>query len=403
MTDQKDNKIDDLDETDEIIENNGNNDEKVEIIEEYVEGFWNCPNCGAKRKGSEQNCGACGAIRGENVEFYCDDDAPVITDEKELELAKAGPDWICQFCGNTSPAASKKCTGCGSLRGDGKKRQVKDEPLKSPAANKVNAARTPPAPPRSLPLGAKIGCGFIAFVVLILLALSCQQKIARIEVTETSWQRSIELEEYKTVQETAWRDAVPSGARKLSSRREIRRYNEIPDGYKMVEETYTEKVKVGTKRVQTGKKNLGNGRFKKTYKTVPQYESRTKTRTVKKQKYRKEPVYDEKVTYSINKWKAVETAKASGKNDEPQWPVTKATGSVASPQVGALRNGKKAETYKVKAKKIGEKEEFVINEIGDKPLTYEQFMKLKKGSKWDAVFTGLGKLTSIKFEPDKKN
>jgi hypothetical protein len=403
MTDQDNHKIDNLDEADENIESDGNNDEKVEIIEEYVEGYWNCSNCSAKRKGSEQSCGACGAIRGENVEFYCDDDAPVITDEKELERARAGPDWICRFCGNTSPSASKKCTGCGSLRGDGKKRQVKDEPLTAPPAKNSHAARIPPAPPKSLPLGAKIGCGFIAFIVLILLALSCQQKIAQIEVTETSWQRSIELEEYQTVQETAWRNEVPAGARQLSSKREIRHYNQLPDGDKTVEETYAEKVKVGIKRLQTGKKNLGNGSFKKIYKTVPKYENETKTRTVKKQKYRKEPVYDEKITYNINKWKAIETVVASGRNDEPKWPETKAAKSSASAKIGDYRNGKKSEVYKVKARKVGEKEEFVINEIGDKPLTYDQFMKLKKGSKWEAVFTGLGNLSNIKFEPDKKN
>ena len=87
--------------------------DEIKVIEEIVEGYWICPNCNAKNRGAEQQCDACGAIRGEDVQFHCDGDAPVITDEAELAKAKAGPDWVCQFCGNTSPAASEKCADAG--------------------------------------------------------------------------------------------------------------------------------------------------------------------------------------------------------------------------------------------------------------------------------------------------
>lgn len=374
-------------------QNNSENNEEINVIEEYVEGYWICPNCSAKCRGAEQGCSACGAVRGENVEFFCDDDAPAITDESELEKAKAGPDWICKFCGNTSPSASPKCTGCGSYREDGKKRQVKEvkEKPETPTAE----------PPKPLPMGCKIGCSIFAVLLLILMAFSCQQKSGQLEVLSASWQRTIEREQYKTVRESAWKNEVPTGAREISRNREIRKYNEIPDGFEEVNETYTEQVKVGEKKVKDGKVNLGNGRFKVKYKTVPEYKSVTKTRRVKKQKYRKEPVYDTKVTYDIEKWTPIDKVVASGVNDEPHWPETKAESS-GSTKIGAIREGKKSETFKVKAKRVDNGEEYEFDKIGDKPLTLDQFMKLRKGSKWEAIFSGLGALREIKFDPTKK-
>lgn len=381
--------------------NDQHNDEvndEVNVIEEYVEGYWICPNCSAKCRGSEQGCSACGAIRGENVEFFCDDDAPAITDEEELEKAKAGPDWICQFCGNTSPSASPKCTGCGSYREDGKKRKVIEEKIEADKAKDTEETKEPPKP---LPMGCKIGCSIFAIFMLILMAFSCQQKAGQLEVLSASWQRSIEREQYQTVRESAWKNEVPSGAREISRSREIRKYNEIPDGFEEVNETYTEQVKTGEKKVKDGKVNLGNGRFKIKYKTVPIYKDVTKTRRVKRQKYRKEPVYDQKITYEVEKWKPIEKVTASGVDNEPYWPETKAAKSTP-PKVGDIREGTRKEEFKVKARRVDNGEEYEFDKIADKPLSLDQFMKLRKGSKWEAVFSGLGTLREIKFDPKKK-
>ena len=85
--------------------NSGNG---IRVIEEIVEGFWDCPNCNAKNRGAQQQCEACGAIRSEDVKFYVDENAKVVTDEAELAKAKAGPDWICPFCNNMSPSSATK-------------------------------------------------------------------------------------------------------------------------------------------------------------------------------------------------------------------------------------------------------------------------------------------------------
>lgn len=378
--------------------NKKTNSDEIRVIEEIVEGYWICPNCNAKNSGSMQKCAACGAIRSENVKFFCDDDAPVITDEEALRKAKAGPDWICPFCSNTSPADAKNCTGCGSARSAGKNRDVKNIPAGGGGPVAENVPNKPAAPSKPLPAGLKIGCGIIMLLFLVLTFLSCQEKPGKIEVTDTSWTRVIERLEYKTVQEQAWQNEVPATAVRLSSAREVRSHKEIPDGFENVTETYTEKVQVGEKKVQDGKTDLGNGRFEIKYKMVPEYKEEKRTRQVRKQKFRKEPIYDEKVTYNIDRWLDIPLVEAKGTVEEPVWPDAGVKGS-AVPQVGDVKEKLRKEEYIVKAKRDGAGEEFEIKMLRNVPVTHEQFMKLRKGTKWEAIFSGLGDLREIKFTP----
>ncbi len=370
----------------------------VRVIEEIVEGFWDCPNCNAKNRGAMQHCDACGAIRSENVKFYVDDASKVITDEAELEKANAGPDWICPFCSNMSPSSSSKCTGCGSDRSAGKNRAVKDIPAGNAGpAKPQGTSGQPPKPAQPAPMWMKAGCSIFAILFLILAVLSCHESSAKIEITATQWARQIERDEYKTVREKAWANEVPAGAIKFSSAREVRSHKQIPDGFEEVDETYTEKVKVGEKQVEDGKTDLGNGRFKIKYKIVPEYNEETRTRKVKRQKFRKEPVYDEMVTYDIDRWVPFAPVELAGTTDEPRWPESGASNNTP-PNIGDLTEKARIETYVVKAKKAGEASEIEIKELRNKPLTMEQFMKLRIGTKWEAIFSGLGDLRDIKFE-----
>lgn len=373
-------------------DDSGNNEE-IRIVEEYVEGYWICPKCETRCRGAQQECHNCGAVRDENVKFFLDDDSPVISDEDELAKAKAGPDWICGFCGNTSPSDSPKCTGCGSYRDGSKRRAVKDVP-------KEPAKARPSEPAKPMPMGCKAGCSIFLVLMLILLALSCQQKSGQLEILSASWQRGIEREQYQTVKESAWQSELPTTAREISRSREIRKYNEIPDGFEEVDETYTEKEKVGEKRVEDGVKDLGNGRFQKKYKVVPEYREVKKTRRVKKQKFRKEPVYENKIHYEIDKWMPIEKVTASGIDNDPAWPDSKAVKN-ATPRVGDIREGQRKEEFKVKAVRVSDKKEYEFNKLSGKPLTYEQFMKLRKGTTWEAVFSGLGGLNEIIFDAKK--
>ncbi len=376
----------------------GGSDE-IKVIEEIVEGYWICPNCNAKNRGAEQQCDACGAIRSENVQFFCDDNAPAITDEAELAKAKAGPDWICACCGNTSPSASQKCTGCGSARDTGKQRAVKEVP--PGGAQPQTGPAKPKAPAQPMPTGFKIGCGIIALLFMVLMFLSSRETAEKIEIIDNQWTRIIERSEYKTVEEKAWENEVPQAAVKLSSSREIRDYKKIPDGFEEVEETYTEKVKVGEDKVEDGKIDLGNGRFQVKYKMVPKYKEEQRTRMVRREKFRKEPIYAEKVTYNIDRWIDIAPVELKGTQDEPKWPDSGAEKNTP-PKVGDISEKARKETYIVKVKRLGDGKEYEVKEMRNKELTFDQFMKLRKGSQWEAVFSGLGDLREIKLDPTAK-
>lgn len=376
-------------------------DDEGEIVEEVVEGWWICPKCESKNRGAKQGCSACGAVRDENVEFFCDDDAPVITDEKELEAAMAGPDWICEFCGNTSPASSKNCTGCGSSREAGKKRKEKEEVFSEKKAPDAVPKKAAPKPAKTFPLGCSIAIGAVALLFMILMAFSCSEKETKIQITAASWYRAVETERYQTCTESAWKSSVPAGAKVISSSREIRSYHKVPDGTEMVDKTYTEKIKTGTKKVKVGRVNKGNGRFVNKYKMKPVYKTVTKHKKVRQTRYKKVPDYDMKVRYTIDKWKADKTLELSGKDNSPKWPEIKTP--VHTPaMIGDIRQKGRKEKYTVTVKRLGKTEAIVVKKLRGKEITSDQFLKLKIGSEWKAIVSGLGDIRDIILNPKKK-
>ena len=65
----------------------------------YVQLEWTCPNCNSRNPGGVKSCQNCGAPQPENVQFERTADEKLITDEKEIKAAAAGPDIYCGFCG----------------------------------------------------------------------------------------------------------------------------------------------------------------------------------------------------------------------------------------------------------------------------------------------------------------
>ncbi|PKL45449.1 MAG: hypothetical protein CVV41_00195 [Candidatus Riflebacteria bacterium HGW-Riflebacteria-1] len=369
-----------------------------------VEGYWICPKCNTRCRGADQDCDNCGAVRTADVKFHLDKGAPAITDAKELELARSGPDWICGFCGNTSPAGEKNCTGCGSLRSDGTKRQTGNKPETPDGGGKIakEVSQTPAKPevPRKpISRNTKIGCGMFLLLLVLLMIVDSFEKPGKIEVKQTFWERTIEREQYQSSRSSDWHDRVPSNAIIISRSSEIRRYNSIPDGYEEFDEDYTVRVQTGEREVEETI-DLGNGRFEIRTRTVPEYESETRTRRVRRQKYRKEPVFDEKVTFDVLDWELISRVTATGSNSLPEWPDTKAV-TRDPPQEGDIKERKRKEYFSISVLVPGETTESSYDKIDSKPITCEQFIQLEPGTVWDVTFSGLGRLVNIKGLSDK--
>jgi hypothetical protein len=315
------------------------------------EGAWDCPSCGRKRnRGPAKFCGGCGAPRGADVKFYLPDDAPVVTAADELARAQAGPDWTCAYCQGDNPADAGFCSGCGATK-DGKPRPVISSrdapppplpplpplPLTSPAAQS-------PAPAGR---GGKVakGCGIGCLGLLALIAVFWflgRPKEAELTVAGFRWERAVRIEAMKTVEEEAWEGAVPSGARVLSTRKELHHTDKIQVGSQRKTRSVSEQVQTGTERVKVGTRDLGNGYFEDEYEDRPVYQSRSHEESYDEPVYREQPVYADKVRYEIDKWVPAREEKLSRGDRSPAWPELPA-GALGP----AERAGPRREVYEV--------------------------------------------------------
>lgn len=282
------------------------------------EGAWDCPHCGRKgNRGPEKYCGGCGAPRGEDVKFYLPQDAPEVTEAKALKRAKAGPDWTCSFCEADNPSTNAFCSSCGASRDGAQARQVVE--------HRKDAAPPPPAapPPAStnpkLKRGCQIGCLGLAVLAVLLWFLGRPAETT-LTVTGHTWERTLDVEEQRTVTEEGWEGELPAGARSFSSSREIHHHNRVRIGTETRTRTVTERVQTGTERVKVGERDLGNGYFEDVYEDRPVYEEREREETYEEPVFREDPVYRVKHRYQVEKWVTARQEKAEGRDLGPFWP-----------------------------------------------------------------------------------
>jgi hypothetical protein len=286
------------------------------------EGAWDCPHCGRKRnRGPEKFCGGCGAPRGEDVPFYLPDDAREVTEADELRRAQAGPDWTCPFCEADNPSDHAFCSSCGAPRDGSAARPVVEH--RTDAAPPAPLAAIPPETPSPghprLKRGCQIGClALVALVFLVWLIGRPRERV--LTVTGHRWERTVAVEELRTVFEEGWEGELPAGARSLSSRREVHHTNRVQTGTEKKTRTVSEHVQTGTERVKVGTRDLGNGYFEDVYEDRPVYEDREHEKTYEEPVYREDPVYRVKHRYEIDKWMPAREAKAVGGDLSPVWP-----------------------------------------------------------------------------------
>lgn len=306
------------------------------------EGKWRCPYCSVVNRGAEMACSGCGATRDKDVQFFLEEEAPEVADEALLAKARAGADWLCLFCQTSNPPDRGHCSQCGAERGTAPSRPVRDVPSGPP----------PPPPPTR-----RTGAGRLIALVLLLVTAFCavagyfafRRTEEAVTLAGFSWERSIEVEAFRTVREEAWDGEAPSGAREVSRRREVH---------------HTEQVQVGTKKVKVGTKDLGNGFFEDVYEERPVYQDR--------------PVYRQKITYDVDRWVVDRTARLAGGDQSPRWPDTGLR--------AREREGKRRESYVVLLQ--GRKEYRM-------ELPLERWSSLRAGQGVHAVIRGGSSVLSI--------
>lgn len=368
------------------------------------EGKWKCTYCAAVNRGQDLACAGCGSTREADVEFFCEDDAPEVTEEQAQAIARGGADWTCETCGTSNRSQAKFCAQCAAPRGASVQREEKYESLDSqasrgasqPASAQGFAARPtnfnqPQAVPSRRFFTTKVGLMAAAAAVIVfvfgILAIGglayylTHTHETELTVTSVDWKRTVEVEELQTLREQKWEDEVPADARVIDRRREIHSYTKVQTGTKSVTENYTERVQTGTKKVKTGRRNLGNGYFEDVYSDQPVYENKQRTRTVEKPTYRDDPVYKMKVTYDVDRWRTTRTAETAGQDNNPVW--------AQIPQGAKARAGKRTEKYLVRLRDESSGKAYEQEVAGD------VFARFMPGSHCRALINNMGTLTEL--------
>lgn len=317
-----------------------------------IEGTWACTSCGTKGiLGRHKKCTTCNNPReltGSESEFdFGEADAVSgkslregVTDEKALELAAAGEDWFCAFCGASNRGDNPRCKHCGAERGSDAGK-LPEAPTMGPPVGASPSPANPRPTPASTGWGWRKGC-MVAFGVLFGLFACCMalgywaqrthDNTGRVVATE--WQRVVHQERFAPITKQDWQSELRGAPTRMpvngagevpgvdnvrgcfSAQRGTR---QVPDGTERVCRTKSRQESCGTEEKCTRKK-LNNGFMKEECHDVTKYCSRNYQDCSMETRYRSEPVYAQKCTYDTYAWKEVDKREASGHDDTPRWP-----------------------------------------------------------------------------------
>lgn len=327
-----------------------------------IEGLWDCPYCDKKDiRGRERECPVCGKERGEATRFYMGNPDDYVVPESEAKKISKNPDWLCAYCDTYNPAEEKICINCGHEKDEGdvdyfEKHRQKEEYKRQSSGNSYDKSfqdgtikrttgyvgnnnqtyqnnakyssnfddlnnRVFKNPEKSHNQQIKkeqkqsgffkiAGIGLALFAFVWLMCFLFIPKEAEMTITDVAWEYNLQIEEYRTVDESGW--SLPSGARLHYSQSEIHHYQDVLDHYETKTRTYTEQVLDHYETVVTGHRDMGNGYFEEITSQQPVYRTETKTETYQEPVYRSEPVFQTKYYYEIDKWMYDRTIKSSG-------------------------------------------------------------------------------------------
>lgn len=279
--------------------------------EKTYEMLWDCAYCGAQKLLglSHRHCPGCGAAQDADARYFPLDEEKVAVEDHPF----VGADRECPACSRPSSASACNCGGCGA-------------PLDG--ASEVARRSDRPAPPEAAPAADRPG-GNRHWAWLLggacVLALAAGVGIVRLwtqdvslEVAGHSWERRIEIESVREVAEERWCDEIPADAYRVSRRREVRRHEKVAKG----------------EDCSTRRSDRGDGTFSETQECKARFEQ--------------VPVYDEKCSYTLKRWKTQRWLEARGnqRTPAPHWPELDLvqTGTC----IGCEREGSRQERYSLR-------------------------------------------------------
>lgn len=318
-------------------------------------GFWQCKYCGRENSGKDLSCGGCGHSRDKDTKFYPTSRGDKKPKEYIENYVNKGPDWLCSYCDSLNRADVSSCRNCGHTREESDKhyfelhpervavrknledfdrdadvpsrRETRESYESEPREKRkvtyssVDSDRSPRTISDFVGSSALdlVSPGFLKYILLgmfavvlfVCLVIALMPKERNLTITDKVWERSVIVEEYRTVRESDW--IVPAGGRMVGSHQEIHHYDSVLDHYQTVTKTRT--VADGGHYETTGYRDNGDGTFTEIQTYVTDY--RTETYTEQEPVYISVPVYQTKYDYDIERWKFDHNETSSGHTDEP--------------------------------------------------------------------------------------
>ncbi len=407
-----------------------------------VEGYWDCQYCGTEGiRGRSKFCPNCGHGRDESVRFYTKEisedhaindeefarerdeaaknsrsnssvhtEAHEVTDGSpslfsreegqgrgDARGASDSSDWLCDYCGTYNPATLENCSGCGAAREmtngttysqvqgtvartyDSEGRLVKERDLSKP---KPATTVTPTTTQR----GGCLRIAIIAVAVFVLLgflsSIVFAPKPRDVTVAGFDWTRTIEIEQLNTVSEDGW--TLPEGARQTRTSREVRDYRQVLDHYESVPYQVSEEVLDHYETYTTTVDN-GDGTFDVEEHKEPVYRTETRTEWRDEPVYRREPIYDTKYYYDIERWEHERDVVTNGKDHNPQWGKVELSEATGDHGVGKEREGARSGEYG-----------FTDTEGNRYTVDEEHWESLEEGQSIRVVVDSEGRVTEVK-------
>lgn len=302
------------------------------------EMLWDCKYCGTKKLLGKTHrfCPNCGAAQDPNSRYFPSDEEKVAVEDHVF----VGKDKTCPSCSTLNAGNAQFCGQCGAPLDKAVQAATLDDQVRAEEEtfessgsrdlsqerferemDRVGLKEDGKTPVKSGPPWLPIALlGAAALVCVAVLAVIFWRQETSAYVSAHSWERAIHVETFSPVPQSAWCDSMPFDAYGVSRSREVRSYNQIPDG----EECSVRRV------------DNGDGTFSE----------RQECRTT----YRDEPVYDDKCYFTVNRWIFGRSINASGGSlaDKPYWPNT--TNLRQGVCLGCEREGTRSEAYRVTLK-----------------------------------------------------
>ena len=309
-----------------------------------VELTWNCSYCGTKKiLGRYRECPNCGKPRGKGTRYDLPSNITYV-DEETANKINRNPDWLCSYCNTLNSDDLSSCKSCGASKESSEmnyfemKRKEEEKSLEKQEQElshydidtKDSTYNT--QKPKHSDLGYDIHKfsfsnltpfltafgiigGLVGLIILLMSLFMPKEKI--VTITDMSWQRVINVEEERTVEENDW--YVPPGGRLLYTREEIKEYDSVIDHYDTVTETKSREVPCGGHEEVTGYRDLGNGYAEEITTWVTDYTTEYYEETREVPVYIQVPIYDTKYYYEIDKWIYNRNVVTKGNDKSPYW------------------------------------------------------------------------------------